>query len=139
MKEEEEENKDSRPEDDKNLLEWTVFSLSVVLIAVILGYLIYQTVTHRPGSPDLGVTYVPDPSPHAPNRYYMRITNDGQEAAEEVQIELILEKDGEQLESATMSIPYSPKRSAREGWVNFTRSPSEADTVYARVVSYKRP
>jgi uncharacterized protein (TIGR02588 family) len=139
-KEEEEEKKQgNHPEDDKNILEWIVFSLSLVLITAILGYLVYQTATYQSGSPDLGVSYVHDPSPHAPYRYFIRIRNDGQETAEEVQIELVLEKDGAELESAAMSIPYSPKKSTREGWVNFSKNPSDADTLYARVVSYKRP
>jgi len=126
-------------EDEKNLLEWTVFSVSVLLILGILGYLIYQTVVYQPGSPDLDVTYVNDPSPHAPYRYFIRIKNDGQETAEEVQIEMVLELDGEEMEVAMLTIPYSPKQSTREGWVIFSKDPSEADTLYARVVSYKKP
>ncbi|MEX2594646.1 MAG: hypothetical protein WD426_17880 [Anditalea sp.] len=131
--------KKNNPEDEKNILEWAVFSLSLLLITGILGYLVFQTIQHEPGSPDLVITYETAPSPHAPYRYHVTISNEGQETAEEVQIELILEKDGQQLELATLDILYAPKESSKEGWVNFSKNPIEADTLYARVVSYKKP
>lgn len=134
-----EQKSERRPEDEKNLLEWIVFSMSLLLITSILGYLVYQVAIHEEGSPDLGITYVQDPSPHAPYRYFLRIKNDGRETAEEVQVEMVLEREGEELEVAALSLPYLPKLSAREGWVVFSKNPSEADTLYARVVSYKRP
>src|SRR5690554_1177888 len=110
-----------KKEDEKNMLEWAVFSFSLLLILGILGYLINQTATYKPGSPDLDITYVKDPSPHAPYRYFIRIKNDGQETAEEVQIDMVLELDGEELEVASLTIPYSPKESVREGWVVFSK------------------
>lgn len=127
------------PEDRKNVLEWTVFGASLTLVLTILGYLIYHTIIYTPGSPDLYITYVHDPSTNAPHRYFLRVKNEGQETAEEVQIEMVLEQNGKELEVAAMTIPYVPKKSTREGWVIFSKNPSEADTLYARVVSYKRP
>lgn len=134
-----EEQNEGHPEDEKNILEWAVFSFSLLLIIGILGYLVYHASIYKPGSPDLHITYVHDPSPHAPYRYFLRISNDGAETAEEVQVEMVLEQEGEELEVAALSLSYLPKQSAREGWVNFSRNPSEADTLYARVVSYKKP
>ncbi len=69
----------------------------------------------------------------------MTVKNNGQVTAEEVHIELVLEKDGQELELATIHLPYAPKESTREGWINFSKNPTEADTLYARVVSYKKP
>lgn len=135
----EQQNKTHGPEDEKNILEWSVFGFSLLLILGILIYLIFQTVVYKAGSPDLHITFVHDPSPHAPYRYFLQIRNDGKETAEEVVVDLVLEQNGEQLEVASLSIPYSPKQSVREGWVNFSNNPSKSDTVYARVVSYKKP
>lgn len=128
-----------RPEDEKNLLEWIVFAVSLLMVLGILGYLVYQVAIHEEGSPDLAINYVHDPAPHAPHRYFLRINNEGQETAEEVQVEMVLERDGEELETAALTLPYLPKQSAREGWVIFSKDPNEADTLYARVVGYKRP
>jgi uncharacterized protein (TIGR02588 family) len=85
------------------------------------------------------VTYENDASPNAPYRYHLSVKNNGQVTAEEVHIELVLEKDGQELELATIHLPYAPKESTREGWINFSKNPTEADTLYARVVSYKKP
>lgn len=126
-------------DDQKNIMEWIVFSFSLTLVVALFGYLIYQTIHYEPGSPDLLVTYKPDPSSHAPYRYHLTIQNYGQETAQEVQVELILEKEGNQLEMAAITLPFAPKQSKREGWVNFSKNPEEADTVYSRVVGYKRP
>src|SRR5690606_28093111 len=135
----EEKEEKEHPEDKKNILEWIIFSLSLLLISGIFGYLIYQSVIYEPGSPDLVVTFKSDPSPNSPYRFHVSVENKGQETAEEVNIELVLKKGGQELEMATLQIPYSPKESTREGWLNFSKNPAMADTLYSRVVSYKKP
>ncbi|MBF8965694.1 hypothetical protein I0P70_20750 [Pontibacter sp. FD36] len=140
----EQENKQSQvgragEDDDKNALEWTVFGVSLLLVLSILAYLSYQTYIDTPSTPDLVVRYYPDPTDNAPQRYRVEVYNEGGETAEEVQIELTLEKGGEVLESAQLNIAFAPKNSKREGWVNFKEDPMQADTLAARVMSYKRP
>ena len=131
--------KEDQQDDQKNIMEWMVFSFSLLLVLALFGYLTYQTIQYEPGSPDLLVTHKTDPSLHAPYRYHLTIQNNGQETAQEVQVELVLEKGGEQLEIALITLPFAPKESKREGWVNFSKNPQDADTVSSRVVSYKRP
>jgi uncharacterized protein (TIGR02588 family) len=126
-------------DDDKNLLEWIVFGVSLLLIMAILGYLGYQAYIYEPSPPDIEVKYRPDPSENAPHRYHISIVNTGSETAEEVVVELALQKDGEELETAELQIPFAPKESKREGWVTFKTDPASADSVVARVMSYKKP
>lgn len=125
--------------DDKNALEWTVFAVSLLLVLTILAYLVYRVYTEEPSTPDLVVEYFHDPSEHAPQRYRVVVHNKGGETAEEVQVELALHKGEEELETAALQIAFSPKQSKREGWISFKKSTAEADTVIARVMSYKRP
>ena|SRR5690554_4650729 len=131
--------KKQQHQDEKNILEWVVFYCSLSLIIGILGYLVYQALHVTPGSPDIAVVYAPHPSPHAPYRYHLTIQNDGHETAEEVSIEMVLQKDGVAWETGTMQLAYVPKESKREGWINFSEDPNEADSIYVRVVSYKKP
>lgn len=126
-------------DDDKNALEWSVFGISLVLVLGIMAYLGYMAYTQKPSSPDLAVEYFHDPSANAPHRYRLAVYNRGGETAEEVQVELTIENGGEEVESAELSIAFSPKKSKREGWVNFKKAPGSTDTLVARVVSYKRP
>lgn len=125
--------------DKKNTLEWTVFTISLLLVSGLLVYLTYQTITYESSTPDLVVTHKPDPSKHAPYRYHITVRNEGQETAEEVMLEVVLEKEGREWDKATLHLPFAPQQSKREAWVSFIKDPSKADSMYSRVVSYKRP
>ena len=125
--------------DDKNALEWTVFAISLVLVLSIVAYLGYQVYTEEPGTPDLVVEYYHDPSEHAPQRYRVVVHNRGDETAEEVLVELALERGDEELETAELAIAFAPKESKREGWVGFREEIRQGDTLVARVMSYKKP
>jgi uncharacterized protein (TIGR02588 family) len=131
--------KQAAGDDDKNALEWTVFGVSLLLVLSILVYLAYQVYHEKPSTPDLVVEYYPDPSDNAPHRYRVVVHNKGGETAEDVTIALSLENGNEELEAAALNIPFAPKESKREGWVNFRKDPLLADTLVARVVSYKKP
>lgn len=130
---------DDQYKDKKNWLEWTVFALGLVLTLLILGYLVYKTVIHNPGPPELYVEYFAEPGRYEPHRYRVVLHNEGSETAESVKVEILLEKGGETLETAELDVDYCPKESIREGWVSFNSNPAEADTVKARVVSYEKP
>lgn len=123
----------------KNILEWAVFAVSLLLVIGILGYLGYKSYTHKPSSPQIQVTFTPSPSESAPYRYYVEVNNIGGETAEQVSIELVLEKDKETMENAELQISFIPKKSKREGWLNFSENPQMADTIFARVISFKKP
>ncbi len=131
--------KETGYKDKKNWLEWTVFAVGLGLTLVILGYLVYKTVTHNSGPPELYVEYYAEPGRYEPHRYHVVLHNEGNETAESVTVEISLEKNGETLETAELGVDYCPRESIREGWVSFTTNPAEADTVRARVVSYAKP
>ena len=124
---------------EKNLLEWTVFGFSFLLVILVISYLTYNSVTHRTSSPNVSAHYEKDPSGNHPYRYKIIVTNSGGETAEEVNIEAAIMKGGESIEKAELQIAFSPKLSEREGWVNFSRNPEEGDSITVKALSYKKP
>ncbi len=126
-------------EDKKNWLEWAVFAVSLLLVLAILTYLAYQVYYRKPSSPDLSVQSIADPTAHDPYRYHITVYNKGGATAEEVIVELIVEKENIALERSELQLPFLPQESKREAWVSFRRDPTQADTLLARIMSYKKP
>jgi uncharacterized protein (TIGR02588 family) len=125
--------------DQKNLLEWAVFWVSLLLIIAIISYLGYQTFQHKPASPEIHVEFWPDPAELQPNRYRVKVHNKGGETAENVRVELVLNNGASEPEKVELEMPFVPQESSREGWVNFSQKPSGRDAVSANVVSYQKP
>lgn len=123
----------------KNVLEWMVFATSVFLVAAILAYLSYKTVTHTTSPPDILIEYNPDPTNTTPYCYHVKVKNAGGETAEQVTIELILKNGNSVLEKAELQLSFVPQASEREGWLIFSQDPEKADTLIARVVGFKKP
>jgi uncharacterized protein (TIGR02588 family) len=67
------------------------------------------------------------------------VTNQGDETAEGVQIEVVLESDGKEQESAQFEIAFLPRHSTREGWVTFETDPRTVDEMKARVLGFEKP
>lgn len=125
--------------DQKNLLEWGVFWLGLLLVLSILVYLGYEAYHYKPSSPELYVEYWPDPTGAQPNRYRVVVSNRGGETAESVQVELVLQQGGKEVEKAELEIAFVPQESKREGWVNFSHKPPSKNAISARVISYQKP
>lgn len=124
---------------EKNLLEWTVFGIGLLCVLAIVGYLGYKTLAHKTSPPEIEVTFEPNPSEMAPFRYAVELSNKGGETAEEVSIELVQQKGDSTIETAALKFAFVPHGSKREGWLIFSQDPQMADTVFVRVLSYKKP
>lgn len=124
---------------EKNWLEWIVFAVSLVLVVATLGYLVYDGATtgNTPpsiefelGKPQLQADHFIVP---------VSVTNRGDETAEGVHIEVVLENGGQEQESAEFEIAFLPRLSTREGWVTFETDPRTVDGMNARVLGYEKP
>jgi len=122
----------------KNWLEWMVFAIGFVLVALTLGYLTYAGVTLGDTPPSLEVRLgTPEQSPH---NFIVPVTviNHGDETAGGVRIEVVMVSGSDEKERSELEIPFVPRHSTREGWVTFEQDPRTAQ-LKARVLGYEKP
>ena len=124
---------------EKNWLEWVVFAASLVLVLSTLGYLVYDGATLGNAPPNIQFQ-LGKPQPQL-NHFIVPVslTNQGDETAVGVQVEVVLESGGQEQESAQFEIAFLPRHSTREGWVTFETDPRTVDEMKARVLGFEKP
>jgi len=124
---------------EKNWLEWLVFAASLVLVLSTLGYLVYDAATFGEAPPSIEFQ-LGQPQPLS-NRFVVpvSVTNQGDETATGVHIEVVLESGGKEQESGEFEITFLPRHSTREGWVTFETDPRTVQQIKARVVGFEKP
>ncbi len=124
---------------EKNWLEWIVFAISLVLVVGTLGYLIYDG-ANTGSSPPSFAFQLGQPQPQ--QNYFVvpvSVTNQGDETAEGVLVEVTLENNGTEQETAEFEIAFLPRQSTREGWVTFKTDPRTVEQISARVMGFEKP
>lgn len=122
----------------KNWLEWIVFAISLVLVASTLGYLVYDAATLGNAPPTIEFK-LGKPQPKLD--YFLvpvSVANRGDETAEGVLVEVVLENNGKEVETAEFEIAFLPRHSTRKGWVSFTTNPRSAE-MKARLLGFEKP
>jgi uncharacterized protein (TIGR02588 family) len=123
---------------EKNALEWTVFAVSIVLILLTVVYLVRDRASGRPRAPEIEVST--GPAVHSAGMWSVpvKVTNRGDETAEQLRVDVSLEQDGRETEKAELTFAFVPRRSSREAWALFRTDP-RAMKISARATSYERP
>lgn len=124
---------------EKNWLEWIVFVLSLILVLFTLGYIVYAGTNLGETPPNIELQ-LGQPQPQS-DRFIVPVTatNRGDETAETVQIEVTLNSDGKEDETAEFEIAFLPRHSTRRGWVTFQTDPRTAKQIEARVLGFEKP
>ncbi len=125
-------------EQQKNGLEWIVFSVSLVLTLGVLGYLTYEVVRFAGTPPTIRVSLEAAESRAGHFVVPVRAHNVGGEAAEDVQVEVVLRVDGAVAGRANVTFVRLPRSATREGWIVFASDPRRGE-LRARVLSYTTP
>jgi uncharacterized protein (TIGR02588 family) len=123
----------------KNWVEWAVFGASLALVLFTLSYLAYDAATLGDAPPSMEVrTGTPQERPH---NFIVPVTviNHGDQTAEGVLVEVVLETNGQEKERAEFDIAFLPRRGTREGWVTFQTDPRAGVQIKARVLGYEKP
>ncbi|MFB2879765.1 hypothetical protein [Floridanema aerugineum] len=124
---------------EKNWLEWVIFAVGLILVVSTLGYLIYDATTSSEAPPNIEVK-LGEIQPQGQNFLVPVIaTNKGEQTAETVQIEVVLEKDGKEAESAELQIQFLPRGAKRSGWVTFETDPRTVEKIKTRAVGFEKP
>jgi uncharacterized protein (TIGR02588 family) len=121
----------------KNVLEWTVFTLSAALILTCAGLILYQHVAGGQSAPSIAVAIGETAQTTGGYAVGFDVRNDGDTSAEEVTIEATLRWPGGE-ETGEATIAYVPYRSHRRAWIVFSRAPGTGNLT-ARVLGYREP
>ena len=123
----------------KNRVEWAVFAVGLVLVLSALAYLVYDGATMGSDPPSIEVR-LGAAAPRAHNFIVpVTVTNHGDETAEGVAVEVLMETGGGQEPTrGELTIAFLPRRATREGFVTFQQDPRAAQLT-ARVLGYEKP
>ena len=122
----------------KNWFEWIVFGLGLILVSATLGYLLYAGATMGHEAPSIEVRLGTPERRQFNFLVPVTVINHGDETAEGVRIEVVIENGGKLKERAELDVAFLPRHATREGWVTFEQDPGAAQ-LKARVVGYQRP
>ena len=122
----------------KNWFEWIVFALGIILVSATLGYLIYAGASMGHEPPILEVRLGTPEQRQFNFIVPVTVVNHGDETAEGVSIEVVMESGGEVKARGEFDIPFVPRHATREGWVTFEQDP-RASQLKARVLGYQKP
>ena len=123
----------------KNWLEWVTFAVGFVLVVSTLGYLIYDAATVSEAPPQIEFKLGTPQSQSQQFIVPVSVKNTGDQTAENVQIEVVLESGGEEQERGEFQIAFLPRRATREGWVTFQTDPRTASRIKARALGFEKP
>jgi len=122
----------------KNWLEWSVFATGLILVCATLGYFLYAGLSLGDKPPNLEVRLGTPEQQQFNFIVPVTVINHGDETAEGVQVEVIMESGGEQKARGELEIAFLPRHATREGWVTFDQDPRAAQ-LKACVLGYQKP
>lgn len=122
----------------KNAIEWTVFAISIAIIAVTAWLLLDDAVSMGEKRANLRVEAGKPAQTADGYAVPVVVTNDGDATAEQARIEMVLLADGKEVETSELTMAFVPRKSRREGVVIFRHDPACCELV-ARTVAYEKP
>ncbi|SEO76142.1 TIGR02588 family protein [Salinihabitans flavidus] len=119
-------------------LEWVVASVAGVIVAAMLGFLLFQAFTKADADPD-PLAVVKSVTPVS-NGYRMEISarNKGGGTAANIKFRAELRSEGRSVESADVTFSYLPSHSKRQGAFIFENDPRGYNVVL-QAESYTAP
>ena len=121
-----------------NILEKITFYTGLLILAMLVGYLLYETKTIENKPPNLEIiTSYQRSMPY--NTFMVETSNIGHETASSVNINFELYQNGEVTENTLLTINHVPRDSKEVGWIIFRNAPTPSDSLIIKSVSFLRP
>jgi uncharacterized protein (TIGR02588 family) len=117
----------------KNLLEWSVFAVSSLILLALVGYLGCEVIAGASTPPSISVRIGESIPVEHGYRVRVDLHNRGKETASGVQVVLALRTNGTTEESATAEVPFLPRGARRSVAVLFRRDPSQGHLSVASI------
>ena len=122
----------------KNVLEWSVFAASGLLVAAVFVVLVLSGIKGGQTPPSIHIATGRPERVGDQYRLPVTVSNSGDMTAADVKIEVELTAEGSRAEVSELTIPFVPKRSSRHAWVVFGRDPA-CCTIDARATAFNVP
>lgn len=123
---------------DIPLVEWIIGSVGLLIVALVVGVLIYEAVAGDKSPPDVKLTV----QAIAPlrNGYLVKVRaeNEGGEPAARVAINVELVNQTQVVEAAETQFEYLPAHSTREAGVFFSHDPRQGE-LRLQALGYEEP
>ena len=118
--------------------EWIVGAIGFLLVASVIGLLLYQALEGDQTPPDVRLSV--DSLVQTANGYLVKITaiNQGGSTAEGVIVEGVLRSGAGPLEQSQTTIEYLPPRSQKRAGLFFSRDPRQFE-LQVRPLGYEEP
>lgn len=139
MKEDEKEKSESgKKQSQAPALEWLAAVIGLILVVSSIGFLLYSALIKQDTPPDLNV--VAEGITKTEKGYLVKFSleNKGGSNASQVNIEGKLKKDGEDVETSSVTFAYAPSHSKKEGGIFFAKNPQEFQ-MELRALGYENP
>ncbi len=128
----------STPENPtKNLLEWTVFAISAVLLLAVLVFLILAAVKVKEGPAELRAETGSPVSKDGWLRIPVTVSNHGQRVAANVEVRVTI-GTGDAKREAGFTVDWVPRGGTRTGAVSF-REAEVPGVVQGEILGYEEP
>lgn len=128
----------NKQKENPSALEWLAAAIGLVLVVGTIGFLIYNAAVAKNTPPVLSVKRNSVETLESGYLVKFSLRNDGESNASEVVVEGKLVQNGEDLETSSVTIKYSPAYSTREGGLFFSKNPNELE-LQLRPLGYENP
>jgi uncharacterized protein (TIGR02588 family) len=124
---------------ERTAAEWVTFGVSVLILLALVGLVIFQALTRGNRPSTIKVEPMLEEVRQSEGAYYLpiNITNDGDQAVGDVEIQMSLASEGSEPETIAFTVQFLAGGESQEETVVFSKDPSQGEL--SQVVGFHVP